>query len=177
MLNFRNLVVGGLLALCASMGLRVVWAQQNQSKVNDEAVNRTRETVKMLDDIYKTTVVLITDKYVHDEDDFPAGSAAIALFEAINKKGWHTVRLLDVTGQPYDAKNVAKDDFEKRAVEKIRKGESYVEEVSTGEKGRELLAMTAVPVVLEKCVLCHPHYKDVPEGEAIGVISYRLPIR
>jgi hypothetical protein len=30
-------------------------------------------------------LALITDKYVNDEDEFPAGSAAIALFEAIGK--------------------------------------------------------------------------------------------
>ncbi len=177
MLNFRNLIVGGLLVFCASVGLRAVWAQQNQPKPTAEAVNRTRETVKMLDDVYKTAVVLITDKYVHDEDDFPAGSAAIALFEAIGKKGWHTVRLLDVTGKPYDKKNIATDDFEKRAVEKIRAGESYFEEVGNNDKGPELRAMTAVPVVLAKCAMCHPHYKDVPAGQAIGAISYRLPIK
>ncbi len=177
MLKSRNVMTSGLLILCVSVGLSAVWAQQNQAKPSEEAVNRTRETVKMLDDIYKTAVVLITDKYVHDEDDFPAGSAAIALFDAINKKGWHNVRLLDVTGQPYDKKNVAKDDFEKRAVAKIQHGESYFEEVGSGEKGPELRAMTAVPVVLAKCVMCHPHYKDVPAGQAIGAISYRLPIK
>ena len=66
----------------------------------DPAVARARKTVQMLDDIYKNAVVLITDKYVHDEDDFPAGSAAVALFEAISKKGWHQVRLIDATGPP-----------------------------------------------------------------------------
>jgi hypothetical protein len=41
------------------------------AKPSTEAVERTRKTVRMLDDVYKTTVVLITDKYVNDEDDFP----------------------------------------------------------------------------------------------------------
>lgn len=54
--------------------------------------------VQVLDDVYKTTVDLIADKYANDEDKFPARSAAIALFEAIEKKGWHGVRLSDVTG-------------------------------------------------------------------------------
>ena len=52
----------------------------------DPAVERTRKQVQMLDDLYKTAIVLITDKYVDDEKDFPAGSAAIALFSAIQKK-------------------------------------------------------------------------------------------
>lgn len=137
---------------------------------------QARQTVKMLDDVYKTAVVLITDKYVNDEDDFPAGSAAIALFEAIGKQGWHQVRLLDVTGDPYESSNVARDDFEKRAVEKIKSGESFVESLETQDGKRYFRAMTPVPVVMAKCVMCHPHYKDAKPGEAIGAISYRLPM-
>ncbi len=153
-------------------------AQDSAKKPESAAVDRTRDTIKMLDDVYKTAVVLITDKYVHSEDDFPAGSAAVALFAAIEQKGWHTAKLLDVTGQPYDAKNVAKDKFDKEAVEKIKAGEKFVEAVETDKEGKFVLrAMTPVPVVLEKCVMCHAHYKDVPAGKAIGVISYSVPIR
>src|SRR5690554_1606038 len=63
-------------------------------KADDPAVERARKLVRMLDDIYKQTIVLITDKYVHDEDDFAAGSAAVALFANISKGGTHQVRLL-----------------------------------------------------------------------------------
>ena len=76
----------------------------------------------MLDDVYKSAVVLITDKYVNDENDFAAGSAAIALFKAVKEKGWHEVKLLDVSGEPYNDENVAKDDFEKEAVQKLKAG-------------------------------------------------------
>ena len=74
---------------------------KKKAKKKDAALERTRKTVRMLDDIYKTTVVLITEHYVNDEDDLPAGTAAIALFDAIKKKGWHEVRLLDAKpGEP-----------------------------------------------------------------------------
>ena len=46
------------------------------TKPKKAAVERSRKTVQLLDNIFKQTVVLITDKYVHDEDDFAAGSAA-----------------------------------------------------------------------------------------------------
>ena len=42
---------------------------------------------------------------MNDESDLAAGSAAVALFDAIKKKGWHEVRLLDATGQPIEDKN------------------------------------------------------------------------
>lgn len=141
------------------------------------AVKRTRETVKMLDDIYKQAVVLITDKYVNDEDDFPAGSAAVELFKRVGKTGYHQVRLLDVTGKPYEPENVAKTPFEKQGVQKLKSGKSYFEKVVVRDGQAYLQAMTPVPVVMKKCVMCHPHYKDVKAGQPIGAISYELPVK
>ena len=39
-----------------------------------------------------------------------------------------------------------------------------------------LRAVTAVPVVMEKCIMCHAHYADAKKGEPIGAISYTVPI-
>ncbi|QDT84099.1 DUF3365 domain-containing protein [Gimesia chilikensis] len=141
------------------------------------AVERTRDTVKMLDDIYKNAVVLITDKYVNDEDDFPAGSAAVELFKRVGKTGFHQVRLIDATGEPYEPKNVAKSKFEKQGIKQLKAGKPYYEAVVVKDGKPYLQAMTPIPVVMKKCVMCHPHYKDAKEGEAIGAISYELPIR
>jgi hypothetical protein len=141
-----------------------------------EAQERARKTVRMLDDVYKTAVVLITDKYVNDDDDFPAGSAAIALFREIGKKGWHEVRLLDVSGMPYDAKNVAQDDFEKAGVSQLQAGKDYYEQIIEKKGKPYLRAMTPVPVVMQKCVMCHPNYAAAKKGAAVGAISYLLPI-
>jgi len=30
--------------------------------------------------------------------------------------------------------------------------------------------------VMEKCVMCHAHYADVPKGKPIGVLGYTIPI-
>jgi hypothetical protein len=151
-------------------------ADAKKVSADEAALKRARRQVQMLDDIYKTAVVLITDKYVNDEDDFPAGSAAVALFQHVTEKGWHGVRLIDVSGQPYEEKNVAQDDFEKAAVKKLQAGEAYVEEIATKDGQPVLRAMTPVPVVLEKCTMCHDHYKDVKKGAAVGAISYSMPI-
>jgi len=141
-----------------------------------EQVERARKTIRMLDDIYKTAVVLITEHYVHDEDDLSAGSAAAALFAAIEEKGWHSARLVDATGQPYDEANVARDDFEKEAIRRLNAGEAYYDLVGERDGKPVLRAMTAIPVVMEKCTMCHAHYKNAAEGQAIGGISYILPI-
>ena len=140
------------------------------------AVERTRRKVHTLDSIYKHTIALITDKYVHDVTDFPAGSAAVALFANISAEGSHHVRLIDVTGAPYVPRNVARDSFEKEGVQRLRAGAEYHEQIVHQDGKPHLRALTAVPVVMDKCVMCHPHYADAAEGEAIGAISYIVPI-
>lgn len=143
----------------------------------EAAVKRTRETVKMLDDIYKQAIVLITDKYVNSEEDFPAGSAAVELFKRVGKTGYHQVRLLDATGEPYEPENVAKTAFEKQGIQQLKSGKPFYEQVVVKDGQPYLQAMTPVPVVMKKCVMCHPHYQDVKAGQPIGAISYELPIK
>ncbi len=145
---------------------------------NDAAVKRTRRQVKMLDDLYKTAVVLITQHYVTEDSDLPAGTAAKALFAAMKKKGWHEVRLVDATGNPLNDENKPRDAFEKDSIKKLLAGESWVEEVVKVKKSktRHLRVTTAVPVVLAKCTLCHENYKGLPKNRAIGGLSYTVPI-
>ena len=153
-------------------------AAQERAEVDSQAIERSREIVRMIDAIYKNAIVLITEKYVNDADDFPAGSAAVELFRRISQGGFHNVRLIDVTGRPYRSSNVAESEFEKGAVEKIGAGDDYVETVVQRNGEAYLQAATAVPVVMEKCIMCHPHYREAKENnQAIGAIVYELPVR
>ena len=146
------------------------------TRAKKQALERARKQVKMLDHIYKQTVVLITDKYVNDESDFPAGSAAVALFKSVTDAGYHQVRLIDATGSPYEEKNVAKDDFEKEGVKQLKAGKPYYETVVEIKGKPHLRALTPVPVVSKKCIMCHDHYSEAKKGEPIGAISYSVPI-
>ena len=92
-------------------------AKDNPAKKDDDAaVKRAKREARMLDDIYKNGIVLITTHYVNDKNDLAAGEAFKKLFEAAEKNGWHKVRLLDATGEPYNDENAPKDKFEKAAV-------------------------------------------------------------
>ena len=66
-----------IVILCAS--ILFVPAHADEEK-KDPAVLRTRKTVRMLDDIYKTAVVLLTAHYVNDQDDLPAGTYQVRAF-------------------------------------------------------------------------------------------------
>jgi len=142
----------------------------------DAAVERTRRQVKMLDDIYKGGIVLITTHYVDGDEDLPAGTAFKKLFEAAKEKGWHEVRLVDATGEPYNEENVAISDFEKRAIKELKAGNTFVDETVTDNEKRYLLAATPIPVVMEKCTMCHSNYDFEEKGIVIGALTYRIPV-
>jgi hypothetical protein len=147
-----------------------------EEKKKDPAVERARKQVEMLDGIYKNAIVLVTEHYVTEESDLPAGTAFKKLFEITKAKGWCETRLLDATGEPYNDENVANDAFEKKAIKQLVGGKAYYDEVIEKDGKRYLRAATAVPVVMKKCVMCHDNYADVPKGKAIGALGYIVPI-
>ena len=171
----KNRIVWGAMAL--TLFAAAAWSMAADKPIkSDPALERARREVKMLDDLYKTAVVLITDKYVEDGASAPAGVAAKAIFATMKKNGWHEARLVDATGKPANEDNAPSDDFEKEAIKQLKAGKPYYEQVVTQDGVRHLRAATIVPVVLEKCAICHAHYKDAKKGEAIGAIAYKLKI-
>lgn len=171
----RSVLLSLLLVPFAAAGIVATFAA-DAAKPADAATERARKTVQMLDDIYKTAVVAVTETYVDDEGDQPAAVTFKPLFETMKKKGWHEVRLVDATGEPIEAANAPADDFEKEAIKQLKSGKPYYEQVVEAKGERRLRAATAVPVVMDKCILCHPHYKSVKKGDPIGALSYSLKI-
>jgi hypothetical protein len=176
MKSIGKIRVIGISALAVCLLGGAVYAFQNQSKPANPAVERARREVKMLDDIYKTCIVLITTHYVDNKDALPAGSAFKALFAMVKEKGWHEVRLIDATGDPYNPDNEPKEGFEKRAIKDLLSGNPYYDEVATEDGKDYLLVATAVPVVMDKCTMCHSNYEKVAKGKAIGALGYKIPI-
>src|SRR6476620_1558863 len=92
------------------------------SKPDPAAVERAREEVKKLDDLYKTAVVGITKTYVEQQADVPAAAVAKVVFQAMHDKGYHDARLIDATGKPKHKKHVAETELEKKAVGAMKDG-------------------------------------------------------
>ena len=160
---------------CLSLGL-VESSKAQEKPAADPAVARARKQVQMLDDLYKTAIVLITEHYVKEDSDLAAGSAFQALFKAMKDKGYHEVRLLDATGEPYEEKNKPQDDFEKAAIKALKAGQANYEEIVTEDGAKYLRIATPIPVVMKKCTLCHDNYNAAKPGEAIGALGYKLKI-
>jgi hypothetical protein len=167
-------VLGGLATIPAGWRGGPAEAAEAAEAPAPAALEHARDTVKMLDDVYKNFVVQITDTYVKAQNIHPAAKVTKKVFQAMDAKGWHSARLVDATGEPVNRANAAKTPFEKAAIESLKKGKSYFEEV--GEKdGRPVLrAATVVPVVMKQCISCHPGRK---EGDLLGAIVYEVPIK
>lgn len=143
------------------------------TKVDSAALKRAREHVQLLDDLYKTHVVVVTKTYVEQQADTPAATVAKLVFEAMHKKGHHTAQLLDVTGHPKNKENVAKTPFEKKACKEIATGKASYEEIDEVGGKPVLRVATIVPSVMKQCAICH----GGKEGRPLGAIVYEVPIK
>jgi hypothetical protein len=135
----------------------------------EKAAKRARQTVKILDDMYKTFIVLITDEYVKDDTMFSALTVSKNVFEKMSMKGWYKARLLDATGDPHNPDNSPRTKFERDAIEAFIGGKSFYEKVEKIDGVYYYQAATSVSIIADGCTICHPHNKH---GDLLGGISY-----
>jgi hypothetical protein len=139
----------------------------------EKSVKRARQTVKMLDEMYKAFIVHITDEYVKDETMFSALTVSKKVFEKMNTKGWYKARLLDATGDPHNPENSPRTKFERDAIEAFIDGKSFYERTEKIGSEYYYQAATSVSIVTDGCTICHPHNKH---GDLLGGISYTFPL-
>jgi hypothetical protein len=176
MLRFRStflLVLFALAILLVRGPAPEAVRAENPKSADPAAVERARENVKMLDDLYKTAVVVVTSKYVEKQADTPAAEVAKEVFSAMHKKGWHHARLVDATGKPKNRENVAKSEFEKKGVDAVKAGKAYLEELGEKDGKPVFRAATVVPAVMKQCTICH----GGKEGRVLGAIIYEVPVK
>jgi hypothetical protein len=175
MIATRRMMCLGCLVASASLAAALTVGatprgMADEKEASDPAVERARQQVKMLDELYKTAVVSITEKYRRGQ---PAIMVAKDIFKAMENGRYHSARLVDATGAPLGEGNVPKTDFEKRAAEAMRAGKTHLEEVVGRGDDRRYLAATVVPAVHPRCAECH----GVKQGELLGFIRYEVPLR
>src|SRR5947209_3075663 len=139
----------GLAGVVLGSWLRTPAGAAQEPKAADKAaVDRARDTVKLIDAMYKTYVVEITSMYVGEKKVPPAARVTKRVFNAMHKGGFHTARLVDATGEPVNEDNRPTTIFEKKAVDVIKAGKGYYEEVDVAGGKNVLRAATVVPVVM-----------------------------
>lgn len=161
---------GTLVLACSAL---IVAAAPVKTSPSSPAVERARREVHLLDDVYKSAIVLITEHYVDDKHSLAAGTAFKVLFKSMKDKGWHEVRLIDALGEPINPENSPRDDFEREAVKQMLAGKTYYERIETKNGKQYLHAATPIPLVMEKCTMCHDNFKG---KKVVGVLGYTLPL-
>ena len=79
---------------------------------------------------------------------------------------------IDAVGKPFDPnlhEAIA-------LIAQLKAGKTFVDTVIQKDGKPYLRAATPIPVVMDKCILCHAHYKNVEKGQPIGAIGYIVPI-
>ncbi|MCL2384861.1 MAG: DUF3365 domain-containing protein [Alphaproteobacteria bacterium] len=174
--RLKRMIFGLGLGSIAILGISssISLAGENASVADDPEIARTRQQIKMLDDLFKNAIVLIDETYVKHPGDVAAATASKALFAALKKDGWYDVRLLGLTDVIGDPDDVPRDAFEQTAAKKLRAGDASYEEVLDKDGKRYLRVATGIPVVSENCVMCHANFKG--DKGNIGALSYTVPV-
>ena len=113
----------GLAAMLTMPGPSLFGAEQT-TVASDPEIERTRQEIKMLDDLFKN---LVDETYVKKPGDVAAATSGKALWAAMKKSGWYDVKILGRTDVIGDQDDVPRDAFEQTAAKKLRAGEASYE--------------------------------------------------
>lgn len=132
-----------------------------------------RVIVRLLDDVYKLWIVFDTRDHVENMGRIPSATVSKEVFAEMEKKGWHTGRIITATKNFFNPENRPKDDFEKEAIEALKGGTDFFDRVETLGGKKVLRAATPVPLVIKECKICHVTAK---EDELMGALVYSIPL-
>lgn len=127
--------------------------------------------VKLLDDVYKFWIVFDTRDHVENMGRIPSATVAKEVFAEMEKKGWHSARIVTATKNFFNPENRPKDDFEKEAVQALKDGANFFDRVEVLEGERIFRAATPVPLVMNECKMCHVSAKS---DELLGALLYKV---
>lgn len=129
--------------------------------------------VQLLDDVYKFWIVFDTRDHVENMGRIPSATVSKEVFTEMEKKGWHSGRIITATNNFFNPENRPKDDFEKEAIQSLKGGADFFDRVEVVDGKKVFRAATPVPLVMAECQMCHVTAKT---GELMGALVYTIPL-
>ena len=168
-MNQKKLTVLVLAASAAAVAGSLISAAEAQKDAPRPrySLNQAKQVVSMLNDLYVNAVVVTHNTYVKDPGTPAAAAMARRVFKAMEEKGWPTTRWISTTGRPMNPDAAPRDQFEKDAVDALKKGQARFERV----EGEQLRVATLIPLVDKSCQICHSKDKV---GDPVGGLSYTV---
>lgn len=137
------------------------------------SAEEARVIVRLLDDVYKLWIIFDTRDHVDNMGRIPSATVSKEVFAEMEKKGWHTGRIITATKNFFNPENRPKDDFEREAIKALKAGADFFDRVETAGGKKVLRAATPVPLVISECKICHVAAK---EDELMGALVYSIPV-
>lgn len=132
------------------------------------SLEAARAVVAMLDDAYQL-LLQETHATYHTRPDVPVAAKVIREVQTrMNHLGWPEARFLAVNAIVMHPDHVARDDFERRAVQTLRRSDQRIEEVVD----RQFRAATVVPTG-GSCFSCH---WTTPGQASKAAITWKVPL-
>ena len=141
-------------------------------------VAEARQRARLLHGAIHDTLQVVHARYFREGEKLAIPAASLDLvFREMEGRDGVKLRWLVVDGKAMNVDNEPQDDFEKAAIKDLKAGKASEEKIVTKNGKSYLRVATAIPVVMEKCTMCHENYKNVPKGQAIGALGYEIEIR
>lgn len=164
-----------LITIIAAMAIFVLPASKAAAfdKWGNLNPEEAKVIVQLLDDVYKFWIVFDTRDHVESMGRIPSATVSKEVFAEMEKKGWHSGRIITATANFFNPENRPKDNFEKEAVEALKGGAASFDRVEIVGDKKVFRAATPVPMVMKECQTCHVTAK---EGELMGALVYTIPL-
>ena len=141
--------------------------EQKQESLPRVRVDVARDRAKLLHDVYSSTLVVMHDRYFHNERAAIPAKAMEDVFEDIQKQSKIRANWISASLKAMSIHHEPKTDFEKRAAREIKEGKREVEVIEEGYYRR------ATAIALHGgCLHCHDGFlaSSSPSAKFAGLV-------
>ncbi|TWU17273.1 hypothetical protein Pla52o_52790 [Novipirellula galeiformis] len=136
------------------------------------SVELARDRATVMQDVYKSTLAMLHDRYFHRDKSLLPARAMQDIFSDIEDQSGVEARWISASLKPMSVDHAPKSEFEKRAAKEIATGSTHVELVEDGYYRRAL----AIPLT-GGCLSCHEGIFQNSGRKRFAGLVVSIPLR